>query len=132
MALKESNESSLSVADHAVVGTIRYSSPEILNGERLTLAGCKAADIYAASITINEMFLEEQPFDGLNQHQLRRAVLKGERPEPSNDSEHRVPRILRVLLEQAWSERINERPSADSFLKMFKKMKPSLSVDEYY
>lgn len=127
LALKESNESSASVADHSAVGTIRYCSPEILRGERLTLDDCKAADIYATSLTINELFIEEEPFVGSNQFQIIKAVEKGERPEPSDDNELRVPEILKILLQRGMAGRKTDRPKASAFLKMFVEIiKPEL------
>ncbi|ODM97005.1 putative serine/threonine-protein kinase/receptor [Orchesella cincta] len=129
LALKEENQSSSSMADFSVVGTLRYSSPEMLRGERLTVTQLMAADVYAAALTINELFLEEIPFDNMNQHQVRKAVLDGERPEPSPDSKVEYPSWLGRLLKQGMSGNASERPSAELFCTQFqeksKKMLPA-------
>lgn len=39
LALKEESRSTSSVADHGVVGTLKYSPPEVLEGQRLTING---------------------------------------------------------------------------------------------
>ncbi|CAL8127529.1 unnamed protein product [Orchesella dallaii] len=124
LALKDEHQSSMSVADYAVVGTVRYSSPEIIRGERLTKDQLMAADVYAAALTINELFLEEIPFDGLTQFQVQKMILDGERPEAGGATDApQVPEFVERLLKKGMSGIATERPSARNFLKQFKACK---------
>jgi serine/threonine protein kinase len=118
LALKDYSNSSASVADFSVVGTLRYSAPEILDGETLTLEEFMSADIYSVSLTIIELLTEKEPFHSLNQNQIRRAVLAGERPD---FDQRGVPVYMRSILSSGMSEDASDRPSAEEFLNTFKK-----------
>uniref|UniRef100_T1JEK4 non-specific serine/threonine protein kinase n=1 Tax=Strigamia maritima TaxID=126957 RepID=T1JEK4_STRMM len=80
LALKEETRASASVVDHSIVGTIRYSPPEVLKGDRLTISQFKTADVYSLSILLNELLTRKEPYIGLNQHQVRAAILDGKKP----------------------------------------------------
>ena len=123
LALKDESDTSASVADFSVVGTIKYSPPEVLNGDRLTIEKLMAADIYSMALTIVELITEKEPFDGYNQHQLRKAVLAGERPSLKSAD---VPMDLETLLSTCMSEAASKRPSADCFLASYLKAKDQL------
>ncbi|CAL8112116.1 unnamed protein product [Orchesella dallaii] len=124
LALKDEHQSSISVADYSVVGTVRYSAPEMIRGERLTKEQLMAADVYAAALTINELFLEEIPFEGLNQFQVQKRILDGERPEAGEGTDApQVPELVGQLLKKGLSGSATERPSAANFLKQFRAYK---------
>lgn len=123
LALKDESDTYASVADFSVVGTIKYSPPEVLNGERLTIEKLMAADIYSMALTIVELITEEEPFKGCNQHQLRKAVLDGERPSLESTE---VPTELKALLSTCMSQAVSMRPSADCFLASYLEAKYQL------
>lgn len=123
LALKDYCETSTSVTSvntHQFVGTIKYSPPEVLTGNRLNREDLMAADIYSMALTIVELISEEEPFDGLNQNQIRKAVLAGETPSIDD-----VPVDLRRLIEKCLGE-ARHRPSASVFLENYLMVKKSL------
>lgn len=123
LALKdycETSTSETSAATYHFVGTIKYSPPEVLNGNRMNLDGLMTADIYSMALTIVELLSEEEPFDGLNSNQIRKAVLAGERPSIDD-----VPAILKGLITKCMGE-AKHRPSAFDFLNEYLKVKNGL------
>lgn len=113
LALKDDCDASSSVADFGA-GTVRYSPPEVLNGVHLDTEGFFAADVYSLAISFTELLSEDQPFDGYNVHQVRNAILSGERPPLK---EAGVAGELISLLSKCMSESPRNRPSASAFLK---------------
>lgn len=86
-----------------LIGTPAYMAPEILTDEKYS----QAADVYAFALIVYEIVTHEVPFQGLNEIQLIKTVLSGNRPEikPS------VPDCYRVLIESCWCQNPQQRPS---------------------
>lgn len=95
LALYSYSESVSSVNN--IVGTIKYSPPEILNGDHLIADELLAADVYSMALTIVELISEEEPFDGYNVHQIRKAVLSRETPS-LDDVSDKLKDFLRQCL----------------------------------
>ena len=115
LALKDDAESSSSVADHSVVGTMKYSPIEVLEGERLTLDQFKAVDVYSLAVTVVELMTEKEPFDGMNKNQIRKAVMSGENKDQQEIDHPPLKRLLSASL----SKLPRDRPSADQFKRQF-------------
>lgn len=115
LAIKDEILSNSSVADHSVVGTLRYSPKEVLQGQRLTVEEYKAVDIYSTAITVIELMTEKTPFEGLNHHQVRKAVTDGD----IRDLDLVDHPDLKRLLTECVSTRPSQRPSATQFLRQF-------------
>ncbi|KAG4077880.1 hypothetical protein HA402_013814 [Bradysia odoriphaga] len=125
LALKEYCETSTSVtsvATYHFVGTIKYSPPEVLKGDRLNLDDLIVADIYSMALTIVELISEQEPFDGFNQNQIRKAVLAGEMPSIED-----VPVNLKGVITKCLGD-AKHRPSAVAFLNEFLKVKQDLWI----
>ncbi|XP_037051913.1 serine/threonine-protein kinase EDR1-like isoform X2 [Bradysia coprophila] len=125
LALKEYCETSTSVtsvATYHFVGTIKYSPPEVLKGDRLNQDDLMVADIYSMALTIVELISEQEPFDGFNQNQIRKAVLAGEMPSIDD-----VPVDLKGVITKCLGE-AKHRPSAVAFLNEFLKVKQDLWI----
>lgn len=124
LALKDYCETASSVTAsvnyYNFVGTIKYSPPEVVAGNRLTVEDLMAADIYSMALTIVELISEEEPFDGFNQNQVRKAVLAGETPSVDD-----VPVELRKLIGKCMGE-ARYRPSASKFLESYSKVKDAM------
>ena len=115
LALKDEAASNSSVADHSVVGTIKYSPIEVLEGSRLTVDQFKAVDVYSLGVTIVELMTERKPFDGMNLHQIRAAVRDGEKRDLQSVDHLPLKRLLSLCL----SRRSSNRPTANLFLRQF-------------
>ena len=69
-------------------GTPRYSAPEVLRGELLTMTQLLQTDIYSLAVVVFEVMTEEEPFEGLSVKQLETNVGKGTmQPESSKLSQ---------------------------------------------
>ena len=115
------------MADFSVVGTYRYSAPEILEGQRLTIEQFFCADIYSMGVTIIELLTEKEPFSDYNIHQLRKAVLAGEKPKWDHIC---IPSYLQVLINKCISKSPADRPTASDFLMCFKKFNTAIGEKE--
>ncbi len=117
--MKNETETSQSVAKVVQgVGTPKYSAPEVLDGVELDQAAMCKADIYSMSLVAWEVICQEEPFFGLNIHQLQRRVMGGE-----GEVELKIPDDINIsggllsLLKACWSRNANKRPSAGDFKK---------------
>ena len=115
-SIKNATETSRSGAPAAGVtpgqGTPRYSAPEVLKGEVLTLKQLTQADIYSMAIVAFEVVAEEEPFEGLSIRQLEANVGRGSlRPKSSTA----LSKAVVDILSKSWSETASERPTAAQF-----------------
>ena len=93
-------------------GTPRYSAPEILRGEILTMDQLIPADIYSLSIVVFEVIIEEEPFPGLSIRQLEENV--GRRNlRPTLPATVTWP--VEDLLKRCWDDNAFNRPTAGEF-----------------
>lgn len=109
LALKEYADSSASVADHNAVGTLKYSPPQVVEGNVLNVKQLMMADVYSVAVVGIELMTEEEPYDGMNQFQVRKAILDGKMPGEMAKIENDE---VRNLLEKALLFDAKERPTA--------------------
>ncbi|KAK3103334.1 hypothetical protein FSP39_018557 [Pinctada imbricata] len=96
------------------VGTPRYSAPEVLLGDLLSLEQMKKADMYSFSLVVFEVVCVEEPFYKMNYAQLQKQV--GERGLlPKIPEEIHVDFSLHRVLMDCWSRDPQERPTAEEF-----------------
>lgn len=89
---------------NASAGTPNYMAPELL----LNSTFSKAVDTYAFAILMWEIFSQELPFRGYDVEDIKRNVVRGERPEvPTLD----VPAECQEIMKRGWSHDPSERPS---------------------
>ena len=92
-------------------GTPRYSAPEVLRGELLTMSQLLMADIFSLAIVAFEVVAEEEPFEGLSVRQLETNVGRGGlRP-----STIKLSQPLSTLLASSWDGSASKRPTAEEF-----------------
>ena len=115
--IKSATQTSMSTAGGSAappgLGTPRYSAPEVLRGELLSMAQLLQTDIYSLALVVFELLAEEEPYEGLNYPQLQANVGRGSlRPYASDVKLSR--RVLR-LLERCWENDAPKRPTAVEF-----------------
>ena len=94
------------------IGTPRYSAPEVLRGEMLSLRAMKKADVYSYSLIVYEVVCEEEPFYKFRYAQLQREV--GERGLlPQIPEEISLNFSLHRLLMDCWDRNPDDRPTAE-------------------
>ena len=106
-----------------VVGTISYTSPELLVGD-LTPNGSKT-DVYSLGVLMLEMWIGKEAWCPLEPMQIVYRLSIGKRLSVPED----VPEPLRRLLERCLSDNIDERPSAHDAYEALRLMTdPSLAL----
>ena len=93
------------------IGTPRYSAPEVLRGDPLNLDAMKMADVYSFGLVVHEIFSEEEPFEDLNIHQLRKQVGDGNKTPPLEIFRNELDASLISLMENCWSRKPTYRPT---------------------
>jgi len=106
----DSETRTLSIEGH-VSGTVRYMSPEQVQGKTLD----PRSDIFALGILISEMATGRRPFDGDTSADVIASVLKDPPPAPSRLNRE-MPRHLDRILERCLDKRPEHRPSATELL----------------
>jgi len=101
------------------VGTLRYMAVEVACHKPYNVS----ADVYSWAMVCYEMITLQKPFAGWTRDMHANLVCgRGVRPEiPRNSTstspfETPVPNDLRILLEQGWSHRCQDRPSMSRVL----------------
>ena len=115
--IKSTTQTSLSTAGGPAappgLGTPRYSAPEVLRGELLSMTQLLRTDIYSLALVVFELLAEEEPFEGLNLMQLQANVGRGDlRPCASEIS---LSGQVLKLLERCWDGEASKRPTAVEF-----------------
>ncbi|XP_053393638.1 uncharacterized protein LOC128555395 [Mercenaria mercenaria] len=102
-----------------IIGTPRYSAPEILLGtRRLTVEDYKKADIYSLSLIIFEVVFEEEPFYDFDIQQLVRYVGRfGISPEIPKDI--KPTKCVHRIMEFAWCSKPEDRPDINYVYDVF-------------
>ena len=108
----ESSQSSVAGAPPGQ-GTPRYSAPEVLRGELLTMSQLLQADVYSLGIVAFEVVAEEEPFEGLSIRQLEANVGHGNLRPTSAVS---LSQPLSDLLSSCWDGSASKRPAAPEFI----------------
>ena len=112
-AIKNATETSKSsVAAQPGQGTPRYSAPEVLRGELLTISQLLPADIYSLAVVVFEVVAEEEPFEGLRIRQLVENVGRGNLRPTSRVA---LSQGLSDLLKSCWDGAAAKRPTAAEF-----------------
>ena len=111
-ALKNATESSRSEAVPGCQGTPRYSAPEVLRGEILSIKQHLQADIYSLGVTVFEIMVEKEVYEDLSLRQLEANVGRGTM-RPSTDM---LSRPVAQLLSGCWNGDAKYRPTAKNFL----------------
>ena len=89
-------------------GTLVYTAPEVqAQGDR---RGKRSVDVYSYAVTVNEMFAETHPFDGVDGNIAMLVVLNNRRPELASQ----LPPRLREVALKGWSAAPRERPAFHS------------------
>ena len=115
--IKSATQTSLSTAGGPAappgLGTPRYSAPEVLRGELLSMEELLQTDIYSLALVVFELLAEEEPFEDLNLMQLQANVGRGSlRPCAS---EVKLSHQVLKLLERCWDNTASKRPTAVEF-----------------
>ena len=115
-AIKNATESSRSTAAGVAPGqgTPRYSAPEVLRGEILTMSQLFQADIYSLAVVAFEVVAEEEPFEGLSVKQLESNVGRGDLRPTSSVA---LSPKLSDLLKRSWEGTAQKRPGAAEFIR---------------
>ena len=118
-AIKNATESTRSSAAGVAPGqgTPRYSAPEVLRGEVLTMSQLFQADMYSLAVVVFEVVVEEEPFEGLSVKQLEANVGRGDLRPTSSVS---LSQQLSDLLNSSWDGSALKRPKAAEFIEKLK------------
>ena len=111
-ALKNATESSRSEAVPGCQGTPRYSAPEVLRGEILSIKQHLQADIYSLGVTVFEIMVEKEVYEDLSLRQLEANVGRGTMRPPTDT----LSRPVTQLLSSCWNGDAKSRPTAKIFL----------------
>ena len=115
--IKSATQTSLSTAGGPAappgLGTPRYSAPEVLRGELLSMTQLLRTDIYSLALVVFELLAEEEPFEDLNLMQLQANVGRGNL-RPCASEVNLSGQVLR-LLERCWDGEASKRPTAVEF-----------------
>ena len=117
--VKNTAETSQSRTVCPALGTPRYSAPEVLRGDMLTVTQLFKADIYSLTIVVFEVVAQEEPFEGLSVRQLEAQVGRGNL-RPTSDvvfSEQ-----VSSFLTSCWDASAANRPTATQFLEKWDKI----------
>lgn len=126
-AIKSATEASMSsVAAPPAQGTPRYSAPEVLRGEMLTMSQLLMADIYSLAIVVFEVVVEKEAFEDLSIRQLVANVGHGNLRPTSGEVELSQP--LLDLLNSSWDGSASKRPTAEEFKERFDEICDLLTV----
>ncbi|KAG9286556.1 hypothetical protein G9A89_014722 [Geosiphon pyriformis] len=114
-----------------IYGVIPYIPPEVLRGEKFTMAG----DIYSYGMLLWELATGKPPFyDCTHDHILIMAILNGARPKITSPL---IPPFIAELIVKCWDVNPKNRPTAwQVFLKlwelknMYRKFKNKRFADE--
>ena len=95
-------------------GTPRYSAPEVLRGEFLSISQLLMSDIYSLAIVVFEVLMEEEPYEDFNLLQLQEHVGRGRMRPPLNSEILTQPVI--DILQRSWDVSALQRPTALEFM----------------
>ena len=125
--LKNATESSQSEAVPGCQGTPRYSAPEVLRGEILSIKQHLQADVYSLGVTVFEIVVEEEVYEDLNPRQIAAHVGRGTMRPPTDT----LSRSVAQLLSSCWNGDAKSRPTAEIFLEEWRSIHDLTSFSSY-
>ncbi|KAG9284720.1 hypothetical protein G9A89_002605 [Geosiphon pyriformis] len=99
------NHEATTTEEKKIYGVIPYIPPEVLRGEKFTLAG----DIYSFAMLLWELATGKPPFhDRSHDHFLIMDILNGQRPKITSPL---IPLCIAEIIEKCWDANPENRPS---------------------
>ena len=109
-------------------GTYAYCAPEIIFKQKYT----KAGDVYAFGMVVYEIITDEILFQGFNQFQLIRYIMKGEHPKFN----YPIPYCYQKLIKKCWDMDFNSRPKFSEIINLLERnpkfITPNVDKEEYF
>ncbi|KAG9306477.1 hypothetical protein G9A89_008413, partial [Geosiphon pyriformis] len=101
------NEATTTKEEKKIYGVIPYIPPEVLRGEKFTLAG----DIYSYGMLLWELSTGKPPFyDCKHDHILIMAILNGQRPKITSPL---IPPCIAEIIVKCWDPNPKNRPTVE-------------------
>lgn len=100
-----SEEERLRLSDsYDAPGTVTHQAPE---GFISTYYSLEKADTYSVGILMWQIFMQQVPFYGISDQEVKDNVLQGKRPFISK---HSIPKDIRHLIQKCWNPDPEKRP----------------------
>ena len=97
--------------------------PEVIRHEKYSFQ----ADVYSFALVLWQLVTHEEPFQGRSQVEAAGLVaLQHARPPFPHD----IPNELKILIEESWSDRPEDRPSFQEILAKLQKFADSVTVEQ--
>jgi len=95
-----------------IIGTSRWTAPELFNSNPPSMA----SDIYSLGIIFWELATGSIPYEGWNDEDIIRNIMKGFREDiPMN-----VPERFELIISNAWNQQARKRPSCQQLIEDIK------------
>ncbi|KAG0608927.1 hypothetical protein M758_8G143900 [Ceratodon purpureus] len=119
------------------VGTNRYMPPEVIKLSEHPLTEVRRlppqevinpykGDVYCFALVCCDILTGDRPFPKIPEIDVKRMVLKGERPELPTT----CPPSLEVLIKDCWNQDPEKRPKFDDICRRLEILKASLGTDD--
>ena len=104
--------------------TCRYSAPEVLCGELLSLDRLKMTDVYSLALIIYEVYVVEEVYEDLNYPQLVEHVGRNDLRPAQNPA---IPKPVWELVTECWTKEASSRPLIDTLVIKWEEIRWNLS-----
>ncbi len=102
-----------------IIGTSRWTAPELFNSNPPSMT----SDIYSLGIIFWELATGSIPYEGWNDEDIIRNIMKGFRQDiPLN-----VPERFELIISNAWNQQADKRPSCQQLIEDIKEGSKSTS-----